>query len=81
MATAGATFMKFGVNPLYNPGTPSFLKISLMRDVMVPGWADIVPPEFAVTTARREKKGYTKRFLVSQLKDIYIQKGLQTLSL
>lgn len=53
--------MKFGVSPLYSPGTPSFLKISLIRDVMVPGWADIVPPELAVTTAMREKECYTRR--------------------
>lgn len=45
--------MKFGVRPRYNPETPSFLKISLMSDVMVLGCAEMVPLELAVITRQQ----------------------------
>lgn len=60
--------MKLGVRPRYSPETPSFLKISLMSDVMVLGCAEMVPPELAVITEIvKEEKAISKKIYECQI--------------
>lgn len=64
METAGATFKKLGVIPLYNPRGPSVAKIVRKTDVIVIGAPGPPPTVSSVTNIFNQKKLFQMLYIL-----------------